>query len=74
MELALTIRQATPDDADVLAALHLRSAHVGFSDIFPVSHLTVSHDAMSADWLARLQADPQMRRATLVKQAAASWE
>lgn len=66
MEFAVTIRQATPDDVDALAELHLRSARAGFTNIFPVSHLAVSHEEMSADWLARLQADPPLRRATLV--------
>jgi RimJ/RimL family protein N-acetyltransferase len=66
MELAVIIRQAKPHDADALAELHLRSARAGFSNIFPVSHLAVSHEEMSTDWLAQLQADPPLRRATLV--------
>jgi RimJ/RimL family protein N-acetyltransferase len=72
MELAVTIRQATPDDADALAALHLRSARAGFDNIFPVSHLAVSHEEMSADWRGRLQADPSLLRATLVAEVGGS--
>jgi GNAT superfamily N-acetyltransferase len=66
MELPITIRQAGPDDANELAELHLRSAQAGFSKIFPAADFSVSHEEMSADWLARLKADPASHRATLV--------
>jgi RimJ/RimL family protein N-acetyltransferase len=72
MMLEAIIRQATPDDANALADLHLSSARAGFTDIFPLSRLSVSHEEMSADWLARLQADPQLRRATFVAEVGGS--
>jgi RimJ/RimL family protein N-acetyltransferase len=66
MKLDVRIRLATPEDADALADLHLGSARAGFTDIFPLSSLSVSHEEMAADWLARLKADLQLRRATIV--------
>jgi RimJ/RimL family protein N-acetyltransferase len=66
MVVAVSIRQATPDDADALAELHMRSAGAGFTNIFALSDLAVSREEMSADWRGRLQHDARLGRSTLI--------
>jgi RimJ/RimL family protein N-acetyltransferase len=69
MVLAVRIRQATPDDADAIAELHMRSAEVGFTNIFAGSDLAMSREELAADWWERLQHDARLNRSTLVAES-----
>lgn len=65
--MTVTVRTATPADANAVARLHQRSADAGFTRILPASDLARSGGSdLSADWSTLLSPEHDTARVTFV--------
>jgi RimJ/RimL family protein N-acetyltransferase len=65
--LTITVRTATPADADALARLHQRSADAGFTRILPAGDRAPGgRSDLVAEWAALLRPEPDPARITFV--------
>jgi GNAT superfamily N-acetyltransferase len=55
---ALTLRRGTPDDAEILFAIHRESAMTAYAHIFPPDRYAFPDEEMRAHWVSAL-ADPE---------------